>query len=324
MDPPVRGGGDGSRSLQSQHHQPYYVSTSSGSLNSYPGASPYPMSRSSSGMSLRQDPTVSQGLEPYPGSSYIHRSSRANSDVIRRSNSPSSAVSHQRQTSGSGLQRFQKLRNTSGNTNRNNSTRMSPNLQRRVFEPNDLAAHQMNNNNGRGSPMMGQRYLGTVAVDEHAGPMLQRVATNWSHDDRHVASRQRVIDDRDQHLLVPGSSHYGSMSSLASSGPAYHPHVSHQRNRGGRSLDGADPNYTPYGLLAASGNGRDSPIRRVQTMTDKTGFTQNGRNSPQVRSGGSFHGQSSSSMRQRHPVPMQLQQAHLGKKPGTSFSSSFH
>ena len=282
------------------------------------------MSRSSSGISLRQDPTISQGLDPH-SSSHIQRSSRANSDVIRRSNSPSTAASHQRQTSGSGIYRYQKLRNTSGNSNRNNSTRGSPILQRRLVNPSESAVHQPSS--GRGSPMMGQRFLGAVAVDELAGPMLQRVMSNWPHDERLPNSRPRVSDEREyQQQLIPGASHYGSMSSLASSGAPYHHHANHQRSRAGRSLDGADPNSlspNPYAVLASGESGRNSPIRRVQTIADKSTFSHNGRNSPRM-GGASFYNQSSSSARHRHGVPVQMQQVQFGKKPGTSFSSSFH
>ena len=272
------------------------------------------MSRSSSGTSLRHDLSI-----PHPehlqNSSYIQRSSRANSDVIRRSNSPSNH-SHNRQSSGGGFNRFSisKYRQ-SGNSNRNNSTRISPNLQRSVLDSSETMPPGQGN---KSSPMMGQRHLGTVAVDQHAASMLHRVAASRSGDER---QHPRIQEERS---LASGSSHYGSMSSLNPPGPPYAHHVSHQRSRAGRSLDEGDPtslSSNTYAMLSSASSGvpgRTSPSRRPSGL-EKASTSRNGHNSPHM-------GMSSLEQAQRYgsQSASQMQRLHPTRMSGTSFSSSFH
>ena len=164
----------------------------------------------------------------------------------------------------------------------------------------------------RNSPMMGQRFLGTVAVDEHAPSMLHRVAANWDDRQHHP----RAPEERS--VLTSGASHYGSMSSLNPPSPYSH-HVCHQRSRAGRSLDEADPTLTSsnsYALLSAATSGRVSPAPRRPSALDKSLYAQNGRNSPRMCEPPS---------RPRQPGPAsQIQRSHPTRMSGTSFSSSFH
>jgi len=161
--------------------------------------------------------------------------------------------------------------------------------------------------------MMGQRYLGTVAVDEHATPMLHRVAANWDERQHPVRGQEEIS------TLTSGGSHYGSMSSLNPPAPYSH-HVSHQRGRAGRSLDEADPSMTSsssYVMLSAATSGhtdRTSPVNRRPSGLNTSSYVQNGRNSPRM-------GEPRS--RQQGPGP-QIQRSHPTRMSGTSFSSSFH
>ena len=160
--------------------------------------------------------------------------------------------------------------------------------------------------------MMGQRYLSTVAVDEHAAPMLHRVAANWDERQHPV----RGLEERS--ALTSSGSHYGSMSSLNPPAPYSH-HGNHQRGRAGRSLDEGDPTMTSsnsYVMLSASTSGhmdRVSPISRRPSGVDKSSsYCQNGRNTPRMED-----------PRQQAPGS-HIQRSHPTRMSGTSFSSSFH
>ena len=178
----------------------------------------------------------------------------------------------------------------------------------------------------RSRPMMGQRYLGTVAVDEHATPMLHRMAANWSNDERSMYNPRLHVEDRGPQPLQQGLSHYGSMSSLAPPGHPYG-HVSHQRSRAGRSLDEGDPTMmTPsssYGLLSAATSGRASPGRRPHGVEKSSSFTQNGRNSPRLAGSASNSGQAPN-LRHRQQGMGEPRGSVPSRLTGTSFSSSYH
>ncbi|CAK8698018.1 unnamed protein product [Clavelina lepadiformis] len=327
VDPHVRAPNDGNRMSHPPHMHP---SASSSALPSSSHTTQQQnIPRSSSGSNIRPLSAAPQ-LYSDPGQSvpYTHRSARANSDLVNRSSSPAQFVHHRQASAGNSRMVQQKhgRSSTASNLNRNNSARVSPNLQRHMVNPNDSYSSQ--GSSGRNSPMMGQRYVGSVALDERDGPMLQKVTSNWSGVERSAPqSRLHSTDDRSSPALG-AVCHYGSMSSLTT--PTVPPHAHHQRGRSGRSLDGADPTSispsSSYSMLnvPVSGNSRSSPssVRRVQTFVDKSSVSQNGRNSPRMGTSAVL-GQSSSSNRYRQGAPTQ-QPPQQGRMPGTSFSSSYH
>nr|CAB3266811.1 serine/threonine-protein kinase TAO3-like [Phallusia mammillata] len=320
VDPHVRaqqqqhGGGDMAKHhMQSQMHVSASASalpTGSGNPGSYTQ-----LPRSSSGSSIRTD-----------NAPYSHRTPRVNSDLQNRSASPAQ-FAHQRQPSGgSGATGFRSVAQKSGrpssaNINRNNSSRLSPNLPRRALNPNDSLSSQ-GSNNGRSSPSLNAR-MGNVPVDENSPSMLQRMVANLPSD-RQQMPRLPYREERSSPVV--GATHHGSMSSLPSSTAPYGHRVNHQRGRSGRSLDGADPTSmspsSSQNVLASDG-GRSSPVRRVQTFAGTGQAPYNGRNSPKMGASAVL-GPSSGNVRYRQHPAAQPQPQSGNRMSGTSFSSSFH
>ncbi|XP_078488253.1 serine/threonine-protein kinase TAO1-like isoform X5 [Ciona intestinalis] len=328
--------GQGDEAAKPGHPQhPLHVSASTSVLpSSSSSGATQNIPRSSSGSNIRGSAINQQNdSSSHPTMPYAHRSARANSDVQNRSNSPAQFV-HQRQySSGNGAvsrPTSQKSnRASSANLNRNNSSRLSPGLQRRVLDPNDSMSSQ-SSNSGRSSPMLSQR-VGNVVIDDNAPHMLQRVAANWQGERSQQSQRTAYRDERGSPIQrdVP---HHGSMSSLIPPPSQYGPPIHHQRGRSGRSLDGSDTSSispsNSYGLLSASssGSGRNSPVRRVQTFADKSSAqtAYNGRNSPKMGTSAVLAPSGNVRYRQGPPMPPQAQQQPVNRMSGTSFSSSYH
>ena len=116
--------------------------------------------------------------------------------------------------------------------------------------------------------------------------------------------------------LLDGASHYKSMSSLPVPNP--HLHVSHSRERFGRSLDAADPCFSSSFYAPSSTVNNGSSIRLLQTLTDVY--------SPEERTNSSSK---LGTEQAETPVPQtrftgKNLHTQFGKLAGTSFSASFH